>query len=207
MSFGHRYLPHCFLLVVCLSGCANQEKANQTVSIEYESRYAATNLFGFGAEDEYIPGIQVTVPADATYFVESRGDRLIFLGIDQPLIVDDRETDVYRTCSKMGRVNDSRAKRAYAEAESAFTKLKPLIESADDATLLHSLRYTHNGYTDYFVSRDGNAMIGRELSKRLPIDPELLKKADAKRARIFMGISAPPLASVQSHIEFVAESE
>lgn len=191
------------LICAIATGCQTCDKhnASNTVTIEYGPRHIGS-LFGKDKQDE-APGITIHAPVDATYYVKKLDDRIVFLGIDQPQIIDEQAADQFSIHPKSGQPsNDSKFRRALTERDLAFQELKPLIEEADTWTLLNSLRDGYTGYVDYFVSRDGNTLIGKELYRRMPIDPKLLNRFNKRGIDIWGGDSGPGFSSIRSFIEF-----
>jgi len=140
-----------------------------------------------------------------TYEVEDKGDHIHFVGIDHPSVATDLPGDRYETCSKIGRRNVTRFKRCYAEADKAFTILRALVKTTDTAVLLNSFRSGYAGEIDYYVSRDGNIIIAKELSKRRPLPEELVRGFDRQRTLVFLGDSGPPLFRLESILDYAAD--
>ncbi|MDF1755947.1 MAG: hypothetical protein P1U89_24375 [Verrucomicrobiales bacterium] len=124
--------------------------------------------------------------------VQLRDGKIIFRGIDISTIVAQRESDIFEE-SKYGLMNITKEDRCVAEAMIILDKLRKLVTNADTLTLIKSLRQGEpGGSIDYYVSREGNWIIAKELSKRRPIPPHL--KPDGP-VDYFLGWSGPSGAS------------
>lgn len=137
-----------------------------------------------------------------SYRVKVENGRIDFKGFDHPSITDARPFDEYVERCKVGRYNSSLSSRCSMVADKALEELSQLIPKADDGMLVSSLRDSPDGMIDYYVARDGNWMILRELAKRRP-----LKFSSAVPKTIFLGDGGPCVQDLGALLDMAAEME
>jgi len=118
-------------------------------------------------------------------------DRILFRGIDDPSVVDNRHEDVWVDSIKVGRFNLSSGERCLTEVHDALSRLLPAVQTARTSILIRSLRTEYSGTIDYHLARDGNWMIAEELCTREPLDEEYWEMFRTVPGEVFLGISGP----------------
>jgi len=151
-------------------------------------------------------------PDTQGYEVVLRPGLLSFRGIDRPRITSELPGDVFIDSERGNRFNASMRERVLGETEKATAELRRLLPSVGTETLIESIRHGYEGEIwgmDYEVALQGNLIVGAELASRQPIPREWAPGIDPIEGlyRPFVGISAPPLGSFESFVEYAREME
>ena len=133
--------------------------------------------------------------------VRATPEKIIFRGIDNPVLTDERPDDVYVENVKAGRYNGTVVQRCMDEAERAMARLRPIVISADTNVLIRSLRFGYDNDVDRWVSLYGNLAIGEELVKREPIPDRL--HPPPNEWGYFTGDSGPPAFTLEDFLKYI----
>lgn len=153
-----------------------------------------------------VAGCSQNTGSGKTYVVRHEAQRIVFRGVDQPSIVDDRPGDHYEDSEKLGHFNVSRNDRCAREASKAVMELHRLVAELDTAVLLNSFRVDAEGQIDYYVARDGNWLIAHELSRRRPLPAHLVEQFDTQGRNVFLGASGPPCPDLTSLLDMAEDN-
>jgi hypothetical protein len=133
--------------------------------------------------------------------VRATPEKIIFRGLDDPEVTDERPDDVYVESVKAGRYNGTVMQRCRDEAKRAMVRLRPVVISADTNVLIRSLRSGYDNDVDRWVSLYGNLAIGEELVKREPIPDRL--HPPPNEWGYFTGDSGPPAFTLEDFLKYI----
>jgi hypothetical protein len=112
----------------------------------------------------------------------------------------DLPTDKWETLPKIGHTNRSRSAREIGLAHELLPTIRPSIAKMSARELLESLKtfpYPEYGSfpgVAYYIYRDGNQMIIKELAGRSAKELSSLRPFRDDRHEVFTGDSGPPLS-------------